>query len=114
MSVRRFEPAIQRLQRAVVHASKPARPPAADPQRLNQGRALDRHPRGRSGRGADGDVGEAGGRVARLGPVAETVPGARRVPPEPTNHPRSGSRSSACASPVALARSVEPPPAEHF
>jgi hypothetical protein len=33
LSVRRFAPAIQRLQRTVVHASKLARPPAADPQR---------------------------------------------------------------------------------
>jgi len=31
-SVRRFAPAIKRLQRTVVHASKLARPPAADPQ----------------------------------------------------------------------------------
>src|SRR4029077_8846574 len=36
-------------------------------RRHGQGRALDRHPRGRSRRGADGDVGEAGGCVARLG-----------------------------------------------
>ena len=36
-----------------------------------QGRALDRHPRGRARRGADGDLGEAGRRVARLGPVAD-------------------------------------------
>jgi hypothetical protein len=33
LSVRRFAPAIQRLQRTVVRASKLARPPAADPQR---------------------------------------------------------------------------------
>jgi len=32
LSVRRFAPAIKRLQRTVVHASKLARPPAADPQ----------------------------------------------------------------------------------
>jgi hypothetical protein len=33
LSVRRFAPAIQRLQRTVVPASQLARPPAADPQR---------------------------------------------------------------------------------
>ena len=39
-------------------------PPGASKE---QGRALDRHPRRRRARrGADGDVGEAGGRVARL------------------------------------------------
>jgi hypothetical protein len=32
LSVRRFAPAIKRLQRTVVHASQLARPPAADPQ----------------------------------------------------------------------------------
>jgi hypothetical protein len=32
LSVRRFAPAIQRMQRTIVHASKLARPPAADPQ----------------------------------------------------------------------------------
>jgi len=32
LSVRRFAPAIKRLQRTVVHASKLALPPAADPQ----------------------------------------------------------------------------------
>jgi len=32
LSVRRFAPAIKRLQRTVVHASKLAHPPAADPQ----------------------------------------------------------------------------------
>jgi len=32
LSVRRFAPAIKRLQRTVIHASKLARPPAADPQ----------------------------------------------------------------------------------
>ena len=37
------------------------------PGGTRQGRALDRHPRGRARRGADGDLGEAGGRVARLG-----------------------------------------------
>jgi len=31
LSVRRFAPAIKRLQRTVVHASTLARPPAADP-----------------------------------------------------------------------------------
>ena len=37
------------------------------PGGTEQGRALDRHPRRRRARrGADGDVGEAGGRVARL------------------------------------------------
>jgi hypothetical protein len=34
-------------------------------------------------------VGEAGGRVARLGPVAETVLGLVAAP-APTNHPRLG------------------------
>jgi hypothetical protein len=33
LSVRRFAPAIQRMQRTVVPASELARPPAADPQR---------------------------------------------------------------------------------
>ncbi len=33
LSVRRFAPAINRMQRTVVHASKLARPSAADPQR---------------------------------------------------------------------------------
>ena len=36
-------------------------------RRHGQGRALDRHPRGRPRRGADRDLGEAGGRVAWLG-----------------------------------------------
>ena len=46
---------------------------ATGPARGQQarGRALLRHPRRRRARpGADGEVGEAGGRVARLGPVA--------------------------------------------
>ena len=38
-----------------------------------QGRALDRHPRRRSRRGADGRVGEAGGRNTGLGPSQTTV-----------------------------------------
>jgi len=33
LSVRRFAPAIKRMQRTVVPASQLARPPAADPQR---------------------------------------------------------------------------------
>ena len=40
-------------------------------RRQGQGRALDRHPRGRSRRGADGDVDPAGGRPARLGKVVD-------------------------------------------
>jgi len=32
LSVRRFAPAIERMQRPVVHASKLAHPPGADPQ----------------------------------------------------------------------------------
>ena len=42
-------------------------------RRHEQGRALDRHPRGRSRRGADGDVGEAGGDDAGLGEQLMTV-----------------------------------------
>ena len=40
LSTRRFAPAIQRLQRSVVHASKLAHPPAADPQPRSAHRRL--------------------------------------------------------------------------
>jgi len=40
LSVRRFAPAIKRLQRTGVHASKLARPPAAYPQPLSVNRKL--------------------------------------------------------------------------
>jgi hypothetical protein len=54
------------------------------PGSTGQGRALDRHPRGRSRRGADGDVDPAGGRFARPGPVAPTGALAGRPSPAPS------------------------------
>ena len=63
---------------------------ARSTRRHGQGRALDRHPRGRSRRGADGDLGEAGRRVARLGSLADRPEDLSspqrhtfRVPPNP-------------------------------
>ena len=61
------------------------------PGGTEQGRALDRHPRRRPARrGADGDVGEAGRRVARLGSLADRPEDLSspqrhtfRVPPNP-------------------------------
>ena len=58
------------------------------PRRVHaKGSALPRHPRGRSQRGAVGDVGEAGGCVARLDPVADR-PSQLQLTATPDTHSR--------------------------